>query len=244
VHIAQFRQDVTPPAAISDLEVTSLGRYSTALTWTWPGDDVDAGTAAAYELRYADYSITPSTFAQAELAESGTPGPGGTIRCTEVDDLDDCTTYYWAVKVTDDGGNVSYSNSPPGITKCTGALYATCGGNLLEESSAGVHELTQDVVLASPAYELALGQGQPNPSTGSVTISYTLAHETPVSIRVYDVAGRLVRTLVNETGAPGPHDVTWDSTSDEGRRVAAGVYFYRMNAGTWQSQKRVVFLER
>jgi len=79
---------------------------------------------------------------------------------------------------------------------------------------------------------------------GSVTIQYTLAQESLVSIRVFDVAGRLVKNLVSENGAAGPHDVTWDATDDRGLRVAAGVYFYRMLAGSWMSQRKVVFLER
>jgi hypothetical protein len=43
---------------------------------------------------------------------------------------------------------------------------------------------------------------------------------------------------------PAEHEAVWDATNDDGRRVAAGVYFYRMNAGAWQSQRKVVFLER
>jgi flagellar hook assembly protein FlgD len=82
-----------------------------------------------------------------------------------------------------------------------------------------------------------------NPSRGSVTIGYMLATESPAPIRVYDVAGRLVKTLVSGTGEAGPHEVVWDATSDHGRRVGAGVYFYKMTAGSWQSQRKVVFLE-
>jgi len=103
-----------------------------------------------------------------------------------------------------------------------------------------------DVALASSEekFEYALGPARPNPSMGSVTIQYTLAQESLVSIRVFDVAGRLVKNLVSENGAAGPHDVTWDATDDRGLRVAAGVYFYRMLAGSWMSQRKVVFLER
>jgi hypothetical protein len=54
----------------------------------------------------------------------------------------------------------------------------------------------------------------------------------------------LVRTLISGTGDAGPHDIVWDARDDHGMRVAAGVYFYRMNAGGRQSQRKVVFLER
>jgi hypothetical protein len=97
---------------------------------------------------------------------------------------------------------------------------------------------------APPTYETTLGPARPNPSRGTVTIGYSLAEETPVSIRVYNVAGRLVTTLVQGPGEAGPHEVVWDARDDGGRTVAAGVYFYTMTAGSWQSQRKVVFLER
>jgi hypothetical protein len=98
-------------------------------------------------------------------------------------------------------------------------------------------------LVATPVWHFALGAARPNPSLGNVTIEYTLAQQIPVSIRVYDVAGRLVKTLVSGTGPPGPHEITWNSADDHGRKVAAGVYFYRMDAGAWRSQRKIVFIE-
>ncbi|OFV83549.1 MAG: hypothetical protein A2W26_10235 [Acidobacteria bacterium RBG_16_64_8] len=98
--------------------------------------------------------------------------------------------------------------------------------------------------VAQPTWQFALGPARPNPSSGDVNFGFTMAQEGPVSIRIYNVAGRLVRTLVNETAGAGPHDVLWNAADDHGRRVAPGVYFYRMAAGSWSSQRKVVFLER
>jgi hypothetical protein len=47
---------------------------------------------------------------------------------------------------------------------------------------------------------------------------------------------------VSGTAESGPHDIVWNATDDGGRRVGAGVRFYRMDAGSWQSQRKVVFL--
>jgi hypothetical protein len=123
-------------------------------------------------------------------------------------------------------------------------LFLMVKGSYETLADAPIAQSRVSEVKAVQTYEFALGQARPNPTAGSVTISYILAQETPVAIRVYDVAGRMVRTLVNETGAPGPHEVVWDARTDDGRRVSAGVYFYRMNAGAWQSQRKGVFLER
>jgi len=51
-------------------------------------------------------------------------------------------------------------------------------------------------------------------------------------------------TLVSGMREPGPHEVVWDARDDGGRTVPVGVYFYKMTAGSWQSQRKVVFLER
>jgi flagellar hook assembly protein FlgD len=58
------------------------------------------------------------------------------------------------------------------------------------------------------------------------------------------VAGRLVRTLVNEPQESGIHEVTWDGRTDSGAASNAGVYFYRLEVGSWASQQKFVVLER
>ena len=110
-------------------------------------------------------------------------------------------------------------------------------------SARGGHELAPSAT-TNPIHEFALGAARPNPSSGAVNFSFTMATEGKVLIGVYDLAGRLVRTLINGNASAGPHELTWDASDDRGRRVGAGVYFYRMDAGAWRSQRKVVFLER
>jgi hypothetical protein len=50
--------------------------------------------------------------------------------------------------------------------------------------------------------------------------------------------------LVDGSAKAGPHDIVWDLSDNGGRRVGAGVYFYRMDASSWRSQRKVVFLKR
>jgi len=69
------------------------------------------------------------------------------------------------------------------------------------------------------------------------------ANGTRVSLRVYDVQGRMVRTLVDRNEPAGPHTVVWDGTDDSGRRVSSGTYFARIEAGTFREQARVVFVK-
>ncbi|MCH7640236.1 MAG: T9SS type A sorting domain-containing protein [Bacteroidetes bacterium] len=84
----------------------------------------------------------------------------------------------------------------------------------------------------------ALGQSRPNPFLGSTTISYTLPEAVHVRLEVYDVLGRLVRTLVDAPQAKGTHEVAFVAAG-----LPAGVYTYRMRAGAFRETRRVVLLE-
>ncbi len=63
------------------------------------------------------------------------------------------------------------------------------------------------------------------------------------AIVVFDVAGRRVRTLVDERRPAGVFSVAWNGEDDRGQRVASGVYFYRMRAGAFVDTKKMVLLK-
>ncbi|MDH4038916.1 MAG: T9SS type A sorting domain-containing protein, partial [Candidatus Krumholzibacteria bacterium] len=63
------------------------------------------------------------------------------------------------------------------------------------------------------------------------------------TIRLYDVTGRLVKTLVDEPRPAGAHQVSWDGRNGRGEPVATGVYFYRMQAGTFVQTRKMVLLK-
>jgi len=78
---------------------------------------------------------------------------------------------------------------------------------------------------------VSLEQCQPNPFNPRTTIWYSLNLEGAVNMTVHDLSGRVVATLlVGEVVAPGRHQVDWNGLDREGREVASGVYFYRIDA--------------
>lgn len=85
--------------------------------------------------------------------------------------------------------------------------------------------------------------GAPNPFHGSTEIRFSLASPGPVSLRIYDAAGRLVRTLAAGPTTAGAHGVAWDGRNDAGLDVAAGVYSYRLEAGAQTSNGRLVLVK-
>jgi hypothetical protein len=74
----------------------------------------------------------------------------------------------------------------------------------------------------------ALLQNRPNPFNPETTIPYALASPGRVVIRVYDISGRRVATLVDRVEKEGPHAIRWSGSADRGGRVASGVYFYKI----------------
>jgi len=88
-----------------------------------------------------------------------------------------------------------------------------------------------------------LDQNVPNPFNPTTVIKYGIASDNQVSLLIYDVAGRKVRTLVNERQRADVYRITWDGSNDAGQRVASGVYFYKLVAGKYSQTKKMVLLK-
>jgi hypothetical protein len=90
---------------------------------------------------------------------------------------------------------------------------------------------------AGPA-TIALAQNTPNPFNPSTVIEYSLPTPQAVTLRVFDLAGRLVRELVNGPRAAGPHQVVFD-----GRGLASGVYVYELRAGQTSTSRKMLLIQ-
>jgi hypothetical protein len=94
-----------------------------------------------------------------------------------------------------------------------------------------------------------LNQNYPNPFNPSTTIKFTLPSigdgggTLPTSLKIYNVLGEVVRTLVDEPMAPGVHHKVWDGRGDQGSRVASGIYFYRLRSGDFVQTKKMVLMK-
>jgi len=79
-----------------------------------------------------------------------------------------------------------------------------------------------------PTY--ALQQNYPNPFNPNTMIEYELLFESHATLRIYNVLGQLVRTLIDEVQSERYWSVQWDETDNRGIRMASGIYFYRLEA--------------
>jgi len=123
----------------------------------------------------------------------------------------------------------------------------TIYSNDSDESELIVHlvgtteSLNVDVI--SIPTQFSLHQNHPNPFNPITTLRYDLPEQANVNIIIYDMLGRQVRTVVNQTQDAGFKSVIWDATNDFGKQVSAGVYIYQIQAGEFVQTRKMVLLK-
>jgi flagellar hook assembly protein FlgD len=113
---------------------------------------------------------------------------------------------------------------------------------VLTDSGIGKESEDEESEVASDqlsviSYQLA--QNYPNPFNPSTKISFALPQAAEVSLKIYDITGRLVQTLVDGVVEAGRHQTIWDGTNQHGVQVASGVYFYQLRAGEFKQVRKM-----
>ncbi|MCK4537226.1 MAG: T9SS type A sorting domain-containing protein, partial [Candidatus Krumholzibacteria bacterium] len=104
------------------------------------------------------------------------------------------------------------------------------------------NSVNEDITGETVPAKYALMQNYPNPFNPTTRIQFNLPGKGQVSLKIYNVAGQLVRSLTNEVWEAGSHTIDWNGKNDLGSSVASGVYFYKIEAGEFQSTKKMVLL--
>ncbi len=112
-------------------------------------------------------------------------------------------------------------------------------GNL---RNGGFGDLVGGAAVPDLPSQFALHGPRPNPVRGSAEIRFDLPVSSSVALEIFDVTGRRVRVLENRTVTAGRHVLQWDGRDDHGSRVAAGMYFYRLQAGEFRDIRKMVVL--
>jgi hypothetical protein len=119
-------------------------------------------------------------------------------------------------------------------------LTVTAPNTVPYGASIGISGTTGIVPPESGAARTALLPNYPNPFHRATSVAFELAEAGHVSVEIYDVSGRLVRTLVDRDVAPGASSVRWDGRDESGRSVASGTYFARMETGGQRFDRKVL----
>jgi hypothetical protein len=135
------------------------------------------------------------------------------------DDVEELGNYYYAVTTLDVHENESDPSELVNVTL------------LSLEDIRGLPEF------------FTLHQNYPNPFNPNTQIQYALPTDANVSIAIYDLVGRKIRTLVNEQVKAGYHSTLWNATNDMGSPVSAGVYIYTITANDFRDVKKMILLK-
>jgi len=160
-----------------------------------------------------------------------------------------------AILGTTDGGdtwNLESMNEPCGLLGLS--MYDehrgfACGGNNLKISRVirfddGYYNEETNVDNSDINTITQLTENYPNPFNTTTTIKFSLPETSPVNLIIYDVSGRLVRTLIDgQVVEAGRKEMRWDGIDDSGRQVSAGVYFAKMSAGEFVDVRRMALLK-
>jgi outer membrane protein assembly factor BamB len=227
------------------------------LKWTFPTGDgiipppcIGADGAVYFGSEdYTFYALNPDGSLRWSLPTTGKPSSSV---------IDSSGTVYFGTVGADTTGNRVYAVNPDGsilwsrglparlvsapAIGADGTLYIGCeDGNLYAFGTP----TAVDEIGRLRAFRYELRQNKPNPfvsSGGGTAIHYGLAKPGNVSLKVYDVSGRLVQTLVQEKKKAGFYTITWDGKDSRNREVASGVYFYKIQAGNFGDVKKMVLL--
>ena len=112
----------------------------------------------------------------------------------------------------------------------------TYGGGLAVYNEGGVISIESGREMIVEAF--LLHQNYPNPFNPETTISYELPKESDITLTIYDITGRLVKTLVNEKREPGYYSVHWDAS-----QFSSGVYLYRIQTEGFQQVKKCLLIK-
>ena len=178
-------------------------------------------------LAEGQYPLLDSTIAENDDDPDKGPENGNTV-FSELDSRN-CPplpyTGLYFLGVSDYYNTINTSEPPSSLDRNPGTgeyqLVATLGATAVEMAKTDLPTVFR------------LRQNYPNPFNPTTMIEYDLPKATHVSLRIFDLRGRLVKELVNEKQAPGSYRLKWDGTNQAGEKVASGVYLYMLKAGNF-----------
>ncbi len=136
-------------------------------------------------------------------------------------DVQSGKTYYYKLCDVDYNGNQSFH----------GPISVSVDASLISKSIEGIPT------------EYSLGQNYPNPFNPETTINFSLKESGYVSLKVYNIVGQVVRTLVSGEKAAGVYSLMWNGTDDAGVRLMSGVYYYTLQVNGFSDTKKLVLMK-
>ncbi len=189
--------------------------------------------SALGSINYRDEELTLTSIRYSERLESSNcefdAEQTGTIKLST-----------WDVDELDAGDIATLVFNGNGVDNCTVEIEYF----IIDEVTGGVFSAPTgiDEEVTTPTH-FVLNGNYPNPFNPETEISFTVPAEAEVRIDIFNIKGEKIRTLTQDTYKAGTHSVVWKGITDNGRSAASGVYFYRMDAGSYSSVRKMALLK-
>jgi len=112
---------------------------------------------------------------------------------------------------------------------------------LVKTDASGITAVENDFSLIPENFEMS--QNYPNPFNPQTTIEFSMSKREQVEIKIYNLLGKEIKTLINEVKPAGKHKVIWDGTNKDDRKVASGVYLYKIKTKSYTHTKKMVLIK-
>jgi hypothetical protein len=204
-----------------------------------------------------NYDGTPSPWTEEGLNWDNAPAIEGTalssVEAASVDswvefDVTPAITgeaiYSFGLKTT--SSDAVYYNSKEGSNKPELVVQLGTGASLAASDASfkrAPSEQKNEIVAAPLPEKLDIAPNYPNPFNAQSTIAYALPYEAEVRLVIYDILGRQVRQLVDETQPPGYKKVFWNGRDHAGRELSSGVYFIHLMVGQQRLIRKIMLMK-
>jgi hypothetical protein len=230
--------DIHPTSWPNPININSGGTVPAAILGT---ESFDVTSIDPASLLFE--GVTPVGWAFEDVTS---PSGGGECNDTEVgpDGFLDLTLKFYTQELVTALGSVN--NGDELILTIEGELI---GGGALEGDDCVVikgkssNQVVNSIPLTSTPVKLTLMRNYPNPFNPVTTIFFNLREDSYVSLTVYDMLGRVVKTLISGQKVAGDHSAVWDSTNEMGEKMSAGIYLYSITAGSDHKTQKMILLK-
>ena len=212
---------LTGPSNNSEIMIDASNMGNSSITFSWDESFDANGQSLSYRF------ISTST--EVDNQDIDTSATSFSVAYADIiEDMTDnnvtVASIEWTVHVTDGIDTVEADNAP--------FTVAIDGGYAMSTYLEG-----------SLPNKFALHQSYPNPFNGYTVLSYSLPQESDISLIIYDLQGRLVKTVAEGQRNAGRFAASWDGTSNQGQSVSSGVYLAQLQAGNYVAKRKVVYLK-
>ena len=213
------------PANDTNIDIND-GNYSDSLTFDWTASSDVEGESITYKIFFTDGL---SSFSQSGLS------------------ADKISIARSDIYLIMDQSNLSHWTEPSEISGSWKVSAYDATDSTVADNASFSLTIKENVLVVDARYaipdEYALHPNYPNPFNPTTIISYDLPKRSQVTLGIYDLLGKKIKTLVNQSQDAGNKTAVWDGTDNLGRQMSAGVYLYRIQAGDFTQTRKMLLLK-